>query len=899
MSVMLSCIEGSNPTFFSSFATRAKFFLRSGAPWSVLEIETLDPAILDCLGCGPYESRIPDKQRIQEYIPRCLEVVNGWADQHDHGEEMLDPPQEIFEAGVEDIRAFFKSLRKHRGDNEHGGGNDSGTTSRYRKKICVVGPSSWGKTSLIKSLTTNIQTLEDTDKRTIGVDLFTWKFAKSVPTTGTSASRWNHRVYDVSIWDFAGQDEYQSVHTLCYSKRTLYVVCINVKAYADVLLGSAPADIHHDATVDAFFDANIYSRMRAICVHEPESEFAFVGTKLDLITYSRDTIDRIEADVTQRLAARERDVLRQLKEAIVELELEIDETARSKHASDETDGVGHGIGLSSRIAGLTALQTKRPRILSYQLNVMSSRNLTGADTVRLALEDLIVSSNTSFIMPPDFLELSAYIHNKVQIISTQSVKVQIDTLFVNVDALHDELRAQPAFASLERSDIMAMLRALHVIGDILWFDNADSLLGSTLFLSPALIIDFVRKIVNHQLGESDSDPLHAAVRDEGRVAHALLRSLELWREVHDERLMLQLKSLLLQFQLAYPDGSSGLKWNSDLIVPIYWKKQIRTSNCENLEPPEDAITGALGERVCWEYEFPTELPKSLFEKLGVASYSAHFPCNRSYSSNAFATTRVGQYHAKISKSGIAGGRGLLRVTVWASTLTDAWQQLIWYALNIERLLETYLGLWVTRVAVSRAGKRLDIERLITERIEAQSLSSTICFRTSNPAREAIELLPPVIDWYINKSWRSTQRASNASKVSLIQSSGEAIISYDRLEALMVKTTLEIESKFGSKLDKHTAKVVYLANGIHTHVDNATQSLMTQAAGEGNRREYPALWSLMYDQSNVVKATYELQIRSQLSGRCFQPKRIIISVAGAVFGKYGVAINVSCLGSISN
>lgn len=444
-----------------------------------------------------------------------------------------------------------------------------------------------------------------------------------------------------------------------------------------------------------------------------------MGTKLDLIRFDDDLTQRIEADLKQRLIAREKETVRELNEAIVELKREIGKLTRQN--SKENEALKVSAGLSSRLDELTTLKTERPRILSYQLNAMSSADLTGLSSIRAALEDLIVTSDTSFIMPPDYLQLSAYIQNKVKAMESQSIRAKIDTLFVNASALHDEIRDQPAFASLDSNDITAILHTFHSIGDILWFDGADDILWfdnagcslcDTVFLSPALVIDFVRKIVNHKLGEDENDALHSAVRDEGRVAHTLLRSLKLWSEVDDDLLMLQLNGLLLRFQLAYPDRSAGLKWNSDLIVPIYWKKKSTSSDATMAAL--DAQPDGLGKRVRWEYEFPSELPESLFEKLGVASYSAHFSCDRSYTAQAFSTKRAGQYYAQIAKSGVKGGVSVLRVTVWANSLANAWKQLIWYAISIERLLESYLGLWVTRVAVSRTEKRLDIERLITE-----------------------------------------------------------------------------------------------------------------------------------------------------------------------------------------
>lgn len=237
-------------------------------------------------------------------------------------------------------------------------------------------------------------------------------------------------------------------HTICHVRQSF--------GYADVLLNSDEEKrSDRDAAVNMFVDSHIYSRMRAVCVHEPESEIAFVGTKLDLIRFDGDVAQRIEADLTQRLNSREKEVVRQLNDAIIELR-------QLDHG--EAENLRRSTSLTNRLAELSALKTKRPRILSHELNVMSSADLTGVNSVRLALENLIVAGDTSFIMLPDSLELSAYIKNKAKAVETTSVKNQIETLFANVSALQDEFEAQPAFASV---DITAILHTLHIIGGIL------------------------------------------------------------------------------------------------------------------------------------------------------------------------------------------------------------------------------------------------------------------------------------------------------------------------------------------------------------------------------------------------------------------------------------------------
>jgi hypothetical protein len=165
-------------------------------------------------------------------------AIQGWKEQHSRGAQLSTIPAELLDGDVDDVSFFFKSL-KHAGSN-------------YRAKICIVGPSGWGKTSLIKSLTRNESSIEDPDKRTIGIDLFSWSFETPSSEPGSS------RHYDVSVWDFAGQEEYRSAHSLFYSKKTLYVICVNMEEYVESLSAIRP-DGDKQTSVDAFFDEKIYS----------------------------------------------------------------------------------------------------------------------------------------------------------------------------------------------------------------------------------------------------------------------------------------------------------------------------------------------------------------------------------------------------------------------------------------------------------------------------------------------------------------------------------------------------------------------------------------------------------------------------------------------------------------
>ncbi|KAJ0407293.1 hypothetical protein ATCC90586_003151 [Pythium insidiosum] len=142
-----------------------------------------------------------------------------WFKEHKLGFPLTPIPIEVYERGPADICAYFKSLsslatvQPVESKNASPSPEVSSTHTSYRCKVCVVGPSTWGKTSFIKSFTNGQATLEEADTRTVGIDLFSWSF-------DTAAETDSPQRYNVTLWDFAGQDEYQSAHSLFFSRST-------------------------------------------------------------------------------------------------------------------------------------------------------------------------------------------------------------------------------------------------------------------------------------------------------------------------------------------------------------------------------------------------------------------------------------------------------------------------------------------------------------------------------------------------------------------------------------------------------------------------------------------------------------------------------------------------------
>ncbi|KAE9321045.1 hypothetical protein PR003_g17565 [Phytophthora rubi] len=447
----------------------------------------------------------------------------------------------------------------------------------YRSKVCVVGPSRWGKTSFIKSFTSGAATLESFDVRTIGIDLFPWSF--EVETEAGDCE------YQVSFWDFAGQEEYRTPHTLFYSSRTLYLLCINLERYYNALAAATDSidQTVDDRMMDAFAEVHVFRWVRMICAHHPQAEFVFLGTKADLVGHDCRKITAVQQDIVYRFKANTRRMKDRVQRALQELEDAKFEIQDSNPGAETTE-------LDDQIASCEQILRKQPVLLSEELIVFSSADMKDESIARGKLKALLMMSGSSVLLPPSYAELLKYAQQccVYEQKNKPSFQDKVDAAFVSVTEFA-KLVTNSSELTIPEGEMLAALHLLHDTGDIVWFDGVSDVrvLQERLFLDPMLVIEFIRQIVNHKLDANTSV--------NGYVSHALLQSLPFWREVSTTT-MQQLKELLLHLHLAYSSGNSKrMVWNSDLIVPVYWNRvpEATVSETKTFPSDEDKSAGLV------------------------------------------------------------------------------------------------------------------------------------------------------------------------------------------------------------------------------------------------------------------------------------------------------------------
>ncbi|TMW59294.1 hypothetical protein Poli38472_004363 [Pythium oligandrum] len=200
-----------------------------------------------------------------EIIPIC---VKHWSEEQRRGKwPLTEVPHEISDRGPTAVRTYLREVSA-----------SSENDLVLRRKVCIVGSSKTGKTSLVKSITSMNSTLVDEENRTIGVDLFHLEFTEK--TNESTSGKKNH---DITFWDFAGQDEYHVAHSLFFSRRTLYLLCVETAAFSQTLESSRMCEDEDEAEalIDSFVRERVWRWFRISFTRQPDAEFVLIATKAD------------------------------------------------------------------------------------------------------------------------------------------------------------------------------------------------------------------------------------------------------------------------------------------------------------------------------------------------------------------------------------------------------------------------------------------------------------------------------------------------------------------------------------------------------------------------------------------------------------------------------------------
>ncbi|TMW66552.1 hypothetical protein Poli38472_004317 [Pythium oligandrum] len=614
--------------------------------------------------------------------------VRHWTEEQRREKRSLTAvPFEVFRRGLKAVETYLMEF----------GASDKKDLV-WRRKVCVVGSSNAGKTSLVKSITSMTPELVEEDDRTIGVDLFRLDFSEDVKSNPATEQKF----HAVTFWDFAGQDEYNVARTLFFSRRTLYLLCVDVGAFDEVVCKAHACEDDDDAEslVLAFVQDHVWRWFRLIFAHQPDAEFVLIATKTDVLG----------TDVESRLKDLESELIAVVKELKYTFKKEIQREIKVLH-----ERAVNGKAESSsdeRIKSLQSLQVQLESSVPCSWTGLNVRESSSTQRARTCIEDVVKKSNRSFVMPDKYsrvLEKVEELRQKAR--QTVIMKNRIRQSFISLPDLVKALMAD--ILDLKEVEAKTILEILHDLGDVLWYArDGHHMLGDTIVLDAELLIDFIRQIVCHDpakisgasnSGDDESAPLIQAMSQHGTVSNELLRhKFSWWKRLAYPEQLLQFKLLLQHFNLAYPAGGDVMQADSDLIVPAYWRVRGKQIDLGQVVPLSvDDIDSSNTKHYLWEYylgDNSSVMVDTVFEQIAVRSYDA-FP-NRVIHGLRIESVQKGRRAIRIA-CGVIASRGLvihLEVLGKDDYNPSAWLRAVHEA--IESVLTMFPGMLVTRNAIA-------------------------------------------------------------------------------------------------------------------------------------------------------------------------------------------------------
>ncbi|KAE9007697.1 hypothetical protein PF004_g9702 [Phytophthora fragariae] len=667
---------------------------------------------------------------LKEHQLGLIAIAQYWHRCYGAGKPLMRIPLEAVRSGESGVESYLVAS-----ENTAAGG------FVYRSKICVVGPSTWGKTTLVKSVRDEVASAVDKGDHTIGIDLFSMRFEGGISaepgddedSTSDDKRTPIRNLHDVTFWDFAGQDIYQVTHALYFSKRTLYLLCINLEAYVEKIRAKGQlSSVIGNRLMQRFFEENVLRWMRLVLLRQPDAQFKVVGTHFDRVEGAPELL-KATLDVQERLISFLDNNDRQveiLPEAVDAMRTEFNKPLL-------TTGISENSGGSLKIA-------------------------------RKNIEDTIIdaANQLSFKMPAAFNRVLECIVQKRRLVASKAREDRFGSVIVPVEDLCTNIRAELTELTELTSDVCrGILRTLHNLGEVVWYENKEGEVwqksgangfGEYIILDPTIMLDIVSEVVNHVYeGKEGGD--YDALRKDGTLRHSLLMTFPSWSALNEvsEDMVPLFKRLLVQLKLVYPANNAEGLDKDDMIVPAYWntkkvaqgisKSLARTASV--LDTNGESILGDSGTHVAqWQYSLPVSISETDFVNFVVQCYRSYV--RRDVGKTFLDCFAPGEFVGSIKFTPhTMNPFDDITITVAASTNKVAWAEMQYLVVAMELVLKDYRGL--------ESPEERRIKRSVVDSKGVHGVTKLM----NNPLQEEhvrkdFPWLPPDFSWFLQCAWEN-------------------------------------------------------------------------------------------------------------------------------------------------
>lgn len=468
-------------------------------------------------------------------------------------------------------------------------------------KLLFVGRQGVGKSSLQLALRTG-EPVEPGLESTLGIKLgASWKLYDAATMIEQGLGQID---VEFRTWDFAGQEEYYSLHRLFLSTRAIYLLVVDL---------SAP-------NFNYSLDRTAQYWVEATQAHAPGSQIIVIGSKADCV--GKGVVRRRQAVLFAFLQRQERLELTRLR-----LEKEALERSRTSEQKQRRSVQQ----IQQRIVEIEQLLVQRPILpkSAEEILLVSSTTGRGIEDVRARLLDLVLplvqgerQPSQDFVLqvPESYANLMASVlarpepgvEDDLREPSIGQSQSSAEEPILQLDAFAEQY--QEACLFTDRDSFLQASSLLHELGLLLHFRNKGSL-KDLVFLKPQWLIDqlkdvFVARSQNPAWIQGVDEKLVNLLFDEGILDHKLLPHLMPGANQTSRNLLL---SLLEQFKLAYPTGKE------QHFVPARWPEQEPAEVVAHwdtlVREQEQSASGAV---FGWRFNFHSaSVPMGFFQLLMV------------------------------------------------------------------------------------------------------------------------------------------------------------------------------------------------------------------------------------------------------------------------------------------
>ncbi|RLW09950.1 hypothetical protein DV515_00002398 [Chloebia gouldiae] len=380
------------------------------------------------------------------------------------GNPLREPPTEVCAGGIQQIRNYFSQL-------QHGLGQED-----KRVKTMFLGASLAGKSTICRSLKQGQSKLVPKEERTVGIEI----------------SEFQMEDFTFLFWDFAGQLEYYMTHHVFITPQALVILVINLHMYQ---------------TNDKTFKELVGFWINNLSMRVPNSVVLPVGTHVDCCQ-------------EQEVAEKTRDIMARITAMLAERKSNLAHFIDNLEGSEEPKFYVDQWERLKEMESCTLTAKNLFWMCFCQILNLVAVNCTDHRDIR-KLKTIILKHVKNEELFPEVVRVLPPVYRQVEaaIVEIAQSEEMADHGMMDLQYLLSKLSQHKHLASLDRELLQDILRYLHRIGLIVWYEEIKHL-ESTVFLQPTFLITMFKLLVRHhlvqQLESISVETLigeHATIRD--------------------------------------------------------------------------------------------------------------------------------------------------------------------------------------------------------------------------------------------------------------------------------------------------------------------------------------------------------------------------------------------------